>query len=265
MSITVKTCQLSNYCNLRYIVFITFVFFISSCGGGKQPISNRSNIASTFQTSFESVNNFQGFYIVPQDHMTSASHELSTEIVHSGSYAHKAWIYASNPESNIFQNNNHRAYPTIQLYKTAIGAFKTPVFIEFWVWLDITLSSGEWFSFATLDHTTSDSWDPVLVNLSDQGFVHLMHVPLNGQGVHTFQTTTNKFPMQQWVKLTVIIHFDKNKGYAEVLQNEQLVSRADIRRGNGLFTQAHFGLYAPPSLSKGLIYNDDLIIKELNE
>ncbi len=246
-------------------ILIALVFFVSTCGGGERPASNNTTNTKLFQTSFESVNDFQGFYIAPQNHMTSASHDLSSEIVHSGSYAHKAWIYATNPASSAFQNNNHRAYPTIQLYKTADGAFKTPVLIEFWVWLDITLSTGEWFSFATLDHTTTDTWDAVLVNLSDQGFVHLMHVPLNGQGIRTFQTTTNKFPMKEWVKLSITIHFDKNKGYAEVLQNDQLVSRAEIKRGNGLFTQAHFGLYAPPLLSNGLIYNDDLIIKELNE
>lgn len=264
MKIT-KPYKLTNYSKLKYTLLITFVFFIFSCGGGKQVTSSKTINTKQFQTSFESVNDFQSFYIVPQNHMGSASHDLSTEIVHSGNYAHKAWIYAKNPESNFFQNNNHRAYPTIQLYKKTGGAFKTPVLIEFYVWLDITLAPGEWFSFATLDHTTSDSWDPVLVNLSDEGFVHLMHVPLNGQGIHTFQTTTNKFPMKEWVKLTIIIHFDKNNGYAEVMQNDELVSRAEIKRGNGLFTQAHFGLYAPPLLSNGLIYNDDLIIKELNE
>ncbi|MBI5076402.1 MAG: hypothetical protein HZB62_14725 [Nitrospirae bacterium] len=182
-----------------------------------------------------------------------------------GNNSHKGWIYAANPPSTLTQNNNHRAYPTIQLYKTAGGAYKTPVLIEFWVWLDVNLSPGEWFSFATLDHTTSDSWDAVLVNLSDQGFVHLMHVPYSGQGERTFQTSTLKFPMKQWVKLTVSLHFDSDRGYAKVWQDDQLVSQADVKRGAGFLTQAHFGLYAPPSLSSGVIYNDDLLIKEEND
>ncbi|TAN41493.1 MAG: hypothetical protein EPN25_04850 [Nitrospirae bacterium] len=113
-----------------------------------------------------------------------------------------------------------------------------------------------------MDHTTSDEWDAVLVNLSDQGFVHLMHVPYNGQGERTFQTSTLRFPMRQWVKLTVALHFDREHGYAAVWQDDELVSRAEVKRGEGLFTQAHFGLYAPPSLSEGVIYNDDLMIKE---
>lgn len=243
---------------------------LSACGSSstsspQSPASDPQSLPRTFQTSFESVDDFQGFYIVPQNHMKSASHALSSEKTRMGNNSHKGWIYAANPPSTLTQNNNHRAYPTIQLYKTAGGAYKTPVLIEFWVWLDVNLSPGEWFSFATLDHTTSDSWDAVLVNLSDQGFVHLMHVPYSGQGERTFQTSTLKFPMKQWVKLTVSLHFDSDRGYAKVWQDDQLVSQADVKRGAGFLTQAHFGLYAPPSLSSGVIYNDDLLIKEEND
>ncbi|VAW16873.1 hypothetical protein MNBD_ALPHA11-2265, partial [hydrothermal vent metagenome] len=162
-----------------------------------------------------------------------------------------------------FVNNNHRGYPTIQLYKLEGGAFRTPVKIEFWVWLDMDLKPGEWFSFATLDHTTKDTWDPVLINLSDKGIVHLMHVPTNAKGITTYQNNSLKFPFKQWVKLSAELHFDKENGYAKVWQNDVLMSEAEVRRGNGLFTQAHFGLYAPPSITSGVIYNDDLAIREI--
>ena len=213
-----------------------------------------------FYTSFESIKDFAGFYISPQNHLNSASHDQSAEKVKSGTYAHKGWIYAENPPSTLFVNNNHRGYPTIQLYKLPGGGFKTPALVEFWVWLDVNLLPGEWFSFATLDHTTSDSWDSVLVNLSDKGFVHLMHVPHNGDAVWNFQTPTVKFPMREWVKLSVCIDFTKN-GETKVWQNGTLVSSAKTGK-EGLLTQAHFGLYAPPSLSSGVVYNDDLIITE---
>jgi len=245
---------------LNLIVILSLMLDLPACGN--DPTPSPLPTLRTFQSSFESVNDFEGFYIVPQNHMNSASHDQSSEKTHTGKYSHKGWIYGTNPPSTSVQNNNHRAYPTIQLYKTPGGAYKTPVLIEFWVWLDVNLSPGEWFSFATLDYTTSDIWDAVLVNLSDQGFVHLMHVPYNGQGGHTYQTSTLKFPMKQWVKLTIALHFDRNHGYAKVWQDDQLVSSAEVKRGDGLFTQAHFGLYAPPSLSSGVIYNDDLIIKE---
>ncbi len=217
----------------------------------------------SFATSFESVEDFRGFYITPQGHKGTTFQELSDEVVHSGRLAHKAWITGPNPPSGLFVNNNHRGYPTIQLYKLPGGAFRTPVRVTFRVWLDMEIAKGEWFSFATLDHTTANTWDPVLVNLSDEGFVHLMHVPANGRGEWSFQTDSIRFPMRQWVELSVELHFDEDNGYAAVWQDGQLVSRAPVRRGRGLLTQAHFGMYAPPSIAGGVVYNDDLTITEI--
>ncbi|MGB7538654.1 MAG: hypothetical protein WBM17_08960 [Anaerolineales bacterium] len=194
--------------------------------------------------------------------MGTASHELTEEKAHSGRFSHKGWIYAANPPGALLQDRNHRAYPTIQLYKQPQGAFRTPAYIELWIWAKVELARGEWLSLATLDYTRADTWDAVLVNISDDGFVQLMHVPYNGQGLRTFQTTTRRFPMGEWVKLGICLHFDKDSGYAKVWQDDELVSSADVRRGQGELTQAHFGLYAPPSLSQGVIYNDDLRIVE---
>ncbi len=217
----------------------------------------------TYATGFESVSDFAGFYIVPRDARPTASHDQSREVVRSGTYSHKGWINGANPPSTRSINNNHRGYPTVQLYKLAGGAFRTPVQIELWVWLDVDLKPGEWFSFATLDHTRRDSWDPVLVNLNDRGFVELMHVPVNGQGRRDFQTSSIAFPMRRWVQLKIELHFSRQNGYAKVWQDGQLVSEAPVRKGNGLLTQAHFGLYAPPSMTTGVVYNDDLTIREL--
>ena len=217
-----------------------------------------------YATGFEAIADFAGFYIVPQGHKGTTFQELSGEVVRSGRLAHKAWITGPNRPSSWFVNNNHRGYPTIQLYKLPGGGFRTPVRVVLWVWLDMEIAKGEWFSFATLDHTTSDTWDPVLVNLSDEGFVHLMHVPGNGRSEWSFQTDSIRFPQRQWVELRVELHFDKDAGYAAVWQDGQLVSRAPVRRGNGRLTQAHFGMYAPPSVTGGVVYNDDLTITEIN-
>lgn len=219
----------------------------------------------SYFTSFETVEEFKPFYIVQQNYKNTTSHDLSDQVVHSGDLAHMAWIYGTNPASSRGVNNNHRGYPTIQLYKLPDGAFATPAKIEFWVWLDMEIAKGEWFSFATFDHTTTDRWDAVLVNLSDEGFVHLMHAPKNGQADWTFQTDTITFPQRQWVKLTVLLHFDKADGFAKVYQDDQLVSAAPVRRGDGWFTQAHFGMYAPPSIARGVVFNDDLRITEISE
>ncbi|MDA3882894.1 MAG: hypothetical protein PF481_06395 [Bacteroidales bacterium] len=76
--------------------------------------------------------------------------------------AHKAWISGANDYTEA-KNTNHRAYPTIQLYKTKLGVFSTPCYIEFWVWLDMPLETREygvndWFSFATFTDDSSDDW-----------------------------------------------------------------------------------------------------------
>ncbi len=245
---------------MRFILIIIFSLFpFFAFAQSADPFSR------TYQTSFESIDDFKGFHIVSQRFEDKTFHEQSSQRVRSGKFSHRGVILGAKKPSTRFTNNNHRGYPTIQLYKMPGGAFRTPAKIELWVWLDVKLKKGEWFSFATIDRTKRDIWDPVLVNLSDDGFVHLMHVPTNGKGEYIFQTSKIKFPMKKWVKLTIEIHFDKKNGYAKVWQNGQLVSSARVKKGNGFLTQAHFGLYAPPSLASGEVFNDDLIIRELSK
>ncbi len=237
----------------------------------KKPITVSTTATSsplrTYASSFESINDFKPFYIVPQNHMGTASHAQSQEHVHSGTYAHKGWIYGANPVSK-FKNNNHRAYPTIQFQKTTKGVLKGPVETTLWVWVDMDLQArkpeNDWLSFATFTSDTSDDWRrTVLVNLSHDGFVHLMHVPDQGKAEYVYQNKTLKFPQRQWVKLRIYLDMDPKTGYAKVWQNGTLVSHALVRGGNGTVAQAHFGLYAPPQVASGMIYNDDLVIREV--
>jgi hypothetical protein len=222
-----------------------------------------------FSTSFESVNDFSGFYIVPQNYKNTCSHQISNELIHSGNFSHKAWIFGANPESSLLQNNNHRAYPTIQFHKTADGVFRTPCYITFWVWADIKLEphspENQWLSLATFSTDSSDNWSrTILANLSYDGFVHLMHVPVQGKQDYLFQSTTVKFPMKQWVEIKIFLDTRPGTGYAKIWQNGTLISYAKIADGNGMLAQAHFGLYAAPSVSKGVIFNDDLEIREVD-
>lgn len=226
-----------------------------------------------FSTSFESVSDFDGFYIVPQNDQGTASHEQSTEQVRSGAYSHKGWIYGANPPPPPGVNNNHRGYPTVQLQKTPGGGYVCPCTVTLNVWLDMPLDvPGEWFSFATLTPDPSDAWSrTVLVNLSAAnpapgtapgGVVHLMHVPNQGERQPTFQTSTILFPMRQWVELRIYVDFDPVNGQAVVWQDGQMVSAAPVSGGNGKLEQAHFGLYAAPELASGVVYNDDLVVRE---
>ena len=244
-----------------------FVFFFVALQGKNKNVQKKEH--KTFTSSFESLKDFSGFYIVPQNHLNSSSHMQSKEIVHSGIFSHKAWVFGANQESTYTHNNNHRAYPTIQFQKTNSGVFQTPCYIKFWVWVDMNLQAhkpeNQWLSFATLTTDTTDKWDrTILANLSYDGFVHLMHVPLQGKKDYLFQTTTVRFPQKQWVCIKIYLDTRPHIGYAKIWQNDTLVSYAKIFDGNGVLAQAHFGLYAAPSVASGIIYNDDLEIKEVD-
>jgi hypothetical protein len=172
--------------------------------------TNQQPTPRSFVTSFESIKDFADFYIVPQGYKGTSWHGQSNEIVHSGTVSHKAWVVGANAPSTIWSNNNHRGYPTIQFHKTPGGSFKTPVDVVLWVWLDMPLKArtgeNEWFSFATFTNDATDAWHrTVLVNLSWDGFVHLMHVPEQGQHERIFQTQQIKFPQRQWVKLRICV------------------------------------------------------------
>lgn len=220
----------------------------------------------SYYFGFESIDEFKNCYITPQGYLNSAYHEQSTEIVFAGNYSHKAYITGSNPDSTIFTNNNHRAYPTMQFFKMAQGSLTSPVMITMKVFLDAelraSLTENEWFSFATLTGDDSENWLPVVcVNLSYDGFVHLMHVPSQGKKEWLYQTDSLKFPMREWVELK-IYYDNRENGFVKVWQNGTLVSHALIKSGNGVLSQAHFGLYAAPSVTDCSVYNDDITIEE---
>ena len=222
-----------------------------------------------FVTSFESVDDFDGFYITPQNHLGTTFHELSESNVYSGTYSHKAWINKNNLHSSA-NNKNHRGYPTIQFSKTAKGSLNTPCYILLRVWLDMdlnqnTVGEDDWFSFATFTDDETDNWDrTLLVNLSADGFVHLQHTTNQGKQNSIFQTSNITFPQKEWVELKIFLDF-RDHGYAKVWQNGELVSHAQVGNITNKLSQAHFGLYCSPKLSTGTVYNDDLSIKEVDE
>lgn len=251
--------------NIKIVILLIGILMSSCAKDGVTPTKKKK-----FKTSFETVSDFPGFYLTPQAHLGTTFHELSDSIVQSGEYAHKAWLNDTNPPTTITSNNNHRGYPTIQLQKTIEGVFTTPCYITIWVWLDMELQENitggedDWFSFATFTDDESDNWDrTVLVNLDYNGIVHLGHVPIQGGQTHIFQTTSIFFPQKEWVELKIYLDF-RNNGYAKVWQNGQLVSHANVESIDNKLSQAHFGLYCPPQIASGTIYNDDLIIEEVD-
>ena len=268
------------------------------------------SIVNQYFNGFESLSDFKGCYIVPQNHMGSSTHELSRDNVKFGSSAHKAYIYGTNPVT-VGVNTNHRAYPSFKFSNTPMGIIKGAALVEFWVWSNIKLSDSpekNWFSLATFSNYNDINWyRSYLVNINAHYIMHLMHVPNNTEDIHDiFQTTSLHFPLNQWVKVSIYIDNDSdNKFHSPFLavwQDGELVSAArfnprlsldvDLTKHIGFtlpkclkgittnspvseaeaacgldytggLAQAHFGLYAAPRLSTGVIYNDDLSVSTI--
>ncbi len=261
--------------------------------------------AHDFSWSYESIDAFSDFYIVPQNHRNSASHNLTSEKSFRGHSSHKAWIYSENPQQ-ANTNTNHRAYPTLQLKKTKLGIVKTAVLVEFYVWADIELFPKEgkdWFSLATFTSYDDTQWArSYLINVDRNYKVHLMHVP--AQGKSRPDITPNQqvtLPRQKWSKITAYIDYTRDNRFASPMIavwvdgviasastfNDriapdsfsaarkpkcldgwagQLLAEAEklcgLKYEAGL-AQLHLGLYAPPLLTQGVIYNDELSISEI--
>ncbi|MBX7058621.1 MAG: polysaccharide lyase [Leptospirales bacterium] len=262
-------CQQSSDDGLADLLLGAGLAQAASCNADLQ----RSQANRQFLSGFEAVSDFNGFYLTPQNYQNAAAHELQNTIARTGN-AHRGYVYASGPSCPFWQNCNHRGYPTVQLHKSSQGSFRTPVYIEIYTRLDMNVADQQWFSFMTLSADASDSWSRVvLVNLGNlnrgtTNFVHLMHVPLHGQSNWSYQTTETNSPAPYvngaFVRIEACIDFDPNTGFARVRQNGVLVSEAPVRGACGVLHQAHFGLYAIPTISSGSIYNDDLTIREVS-
>jgi hypothetical protein len=213
--------------------------------------------ARAFTTGFESFKDFAGMYVSPQT--ASTRHALVSSPRHAGQKAHCGWL--TGPGTIADQDGpNHRGYPTVQLWRLPGGSFATPAVVDLWVWADVTMKRGDWVSLATLSADASDRWNRVVtVNLDPGGWINVFHVP--DQGKHVTEIETHRpFPMRRWVHLTIAIDFDPGHGRISVFQDHQLVARARVNGGHGRLEQAHFGMYARPSLTSGKVCNDDLKI-----
>ena len=66
----------------------------------------------------------------------------------------------------------------------------------------------------------------------------------------------------------IYIDYRASGGAIAAWQDGVLMSAAPIdamldRNGLGVLHQVHFGMYTPPTVASGVIYNDDLVISEL--
>jgi hypothetical protein len=204
---------------------------------------------------FEDADELGESYVTPQSETTR--HTRWRDIVHSGEWSHTGWLTGTAPTTPEVDGPNHRGYPTVQLSRMGLDACATPCVIDLWVWLDVALEPGQWFSLATFALEPSDRWARVVtVNVGDEG-LHLFHVPDQGEGDWSFQAE-REFPLRQWVRVTTYLDLDPAGGVAAVWQDGRLASAARVVGGDGTLAQAHFGLYAPPALLHGRVVNDDI-------
>jgi hypothetical protein len=214
---------------------------------------------------FESATEAQGWYVTPQTPLTR--HQLSNEVVHNGKFAHQARVTGPNVDNIEPDGPNHRGYPTIQLHKRPRGCV-TPCLISLWVWADIATQPDEWFQIATLTASVSDAWLGQLVNVGSQGWLHTMHVPSPGLSDWVYQRTDKLFPLRTWVNVKILIEYRATGGAIAAFQDGVLISAAPVDgtlglNGLGVLNQAHFGMYVPPTIGSGVIYNDNLTISEV--
>jgi len=220
----------------------------------------RARTTRVFSTGFERAGDFAGFYVTPE---TSSTHRaLSNEVVHSGSLAGKGWITGPTSPGDP-DGPNHRGYPTIQLWKLPGGGFRRSVIIDISVWVDAALRPGEWLSLATLSADKSNGWTRVVgLNVGPDGHLALFHVPRQGEGRPLQQNTTTLFPPRQWVQIRMEVDLAP-RGAIAVWQDGQLITTSRIEGGHGRLEQAHFGVYASPSVTSATVYNDDLSIRQV--
>jgi hypothetical protein len=257
-------------------LYLSLLLVVAACTDINKPSFKGPN--RTFESSFESLDDFKGFYVESGPSFDS-NQQLVSDSVMDGMFSHKAWILKSRAVNNdglIYLP--HRAYPTIQFQKTKDGIFRTPCLLTLWVNLDVTLkqrpkgSISDWFSLITLTPDQSDNWTrTVVVNLTPDGYLKLVHVPNQGEQKWIYQadsinnpSKSLQFKMKSWNRIDVLIDFDAQNGYAKLWQNGQLVSSAKVNGGNGGLAQVHCGLYACAALEYAVIYNDKLRIMEIN-
>ena len=122
------------------------------------------------------------------------------------------------------------------------------------------MTPGQWVSFATLSPDASDAWSPVVtVNLDPGGWVNVFHVPVPGAQV-TEIANSPSVPDADVGPAEDPHRFRRENGFIEVFQDGVLVTRARVSGGHGRLEQAHFGMYAIASLTKGVLCNDNLRI-----
>lgn len=185
----------------------------------------------------------------------------SGEPVYSGDFAYKGWIARPSGDS-------HRAYPVIH------ADLPTPLVNTFMVYLDAdygrmtesdSIHFGTWGNHDPETKTGHWALHTMAVRKRKLEFAHAS--PFHGEYIGP--GAPPDFPLRQWVRFSVYLHYQGSSGFVQVWQDGVPMLRARVSQlerypGTRLRT-AHWGMYAPATQDHGIQYNDDIRICTLRE
>lgn len=177
----------------------------------------------------------------------------SGEPVLAGDHAYKGWIAGPAADS-------HRAYPGI--YE---NTYVTPLVNTFWVYLDVDYDrlGGEWIHFGTWgndDGAGAGQWALHTMSVRERKLEFAHTEPFSGEYIGP--SPAPDFPLRQWVRFTVYVHYLGASGFVQVWQDGVPMLRANVSQlatypGTSLIT-AHWGMYAGAGADHGTQYNDEI-------
>ena len=183
--------------------------------------------------------------------------QSSGEPVFAGEHSYKGWIVGPDTDS-------HRAYPVLHT------DIETPLVNTFRVYLDVDYDvlGDEWIHFGTWGNEEDGTGVWALHTMSVRyRLLEFAHTDPFG-GEYIGPEPTPEFPLRQWVRFTVYLHYQGDTGFVQVWQDGVPMLRADVAQladypGTRL-TRAHWGMYAGLTASQGAQYNDEIQIWQLD-
>ncbi|MDQ3274541.1 MAG: hypothetical protein M3Q39_05790 [Actinomycetota bacterium] len=266
---------------------------------GESGLSLRRTVAFGFESEAE----FGDFYVTPSPHLGTTRHERSTEAFTGGSSHHawiegtNPVVAGENTNHRGYPTVQFQKTAGGPLQGVVLIEFMA------WLDIELKARANqEWFSFITTTSYADDSWPrTVLFNLDPDRLARLMHVPGQLQRTIDLFEGDAGYPLREWVRISMLLDYTSVNAaggpYAKVWLDGQAVSAArfnpridplgvdralwpacldgwdeqsvetaealcGLEYAGGL-AQVHLGMYAPPLISSGDVYNDELYFYEL--
>ena len=167
--------------------------------------------------------------------------------VPEGSHVYKAWVNGAASES-------HRPYPVLHTDAPS------PLVNSFLVYIDLDYEElgGDWFHLATW--ANNEDWSVHTLSIRNR-VLEMAHLDWEWIGPEP----QPEFPLRQWVRFTAYIDYASDTETIRVWQDGVPILSGLYTSNSGTsLMRAHWGLYAPSTVSAGVHYNDDIQIRLLD-